>query len=149
MHWAPELGFSVEDIENKLWSFTTLSPKKLVSTSCPFVRSSNSDDESSTIIPRRLWSALVSASGIEKDLVWSEASKKKLSALARNIAEFELDVTGKSVYKDEFVKAGGVMLKEITMQTMESKICPGLYFCGEVIDVDGVTGGFNFMNCWR
>jgi predicted flavoprotein YhiN len=134
---------------------TTLSPKKLVSSSCPIIQNkghSNNGDassSSSTIIPRRLWSALVQASGFEKDKIWAEASKKKVGALARNIAEFNLDVTSKSVYKDEFVTAGGVKLKEITMKSMESKKCPGLYFCGEVIDVDGVTGGFNFMNCWR
>lgn len=151
INWAPELGLSVEEIENQMWSMTLMSPKKLVSSACPLIRSSYSNDnvQSSTIIPRRLWSALVLASGFEKDLVWGDAPKKKVNVLARNIAEFVLDVTGKSVFKDEFVTAGGVMLKEITMNTMESRKCPGLYFCGEVIDVDGVTGGFNFMNCWR
>ena len=87
-------------------------------------------------------------SGFEKDDIWAEASKKKVGALSRMIAEFNVDVTGKGVFKEEFVTAGGVKLKEITMKTMESKKCEGLYFCGEVIDVDGVTGGFNFMNCW-
>jgi predicted Rossmann fold flavoprotein len=154
VHWAPELGSSVEEIEDRLWSMTTYSPKKLVSSACPLIRNSvkrddDGDQSSSTIIPRRLWSSLVKASGFEKETIWAEAPKKKVNALARNIAEFPLDITGKSVFKDEFVTAGGVMLKEITMKTMESKKCQGLYFCGEVIDVDGVTGGFNFMNCWR
>lgn len=151
VNWIPELGLSVGEIENQLWSMTTMSPKKLVASSCPFIRKSSNGDgqESSTIIPRRLWSALVRASGFEKDKVWAEAPKKKVGALAKNLVEFALDVTGKSTFKDEFVTAGGVKLKEITMKTMESKKCSGLYFCGEVIDVDGVTGGFNFMNCWR
>ena len=74
--------------------------------------------------------------------------KKKVAVLARMISQFVLNVTGRGVFKEEFVTAGGVSLKEITMKTMESKKCPGLFFCGEVIDVDGITGGFNFMNCW-
>lgn len=149
--WAAELGLTVGEIEKQLWSLTTMSPKKLVSSSCPLLRRDDtitSDSQSTTIIPRRLWNALVVHSGIETDTIWAELSKKKVGALARNIAEFNLDVRGKSVFKDEFVTAGGVMLKEITMKNMQSKKCPGLYFCGEVIDVDGVTGGFNFMNCW-
>lgn len=153
INWAPELGLKAEEIEKQLWSMTTISPKKLVISSCPLIRRNvnvkDGDEQSSTIIPRRLWSALVLASGFGKDKIWAEAPKKQVGALARNIAEFNLDVTGKSVFKDEFVTAGGVKLKEITMKTMESKKCSGLYFCGEVIDVDGVTGGFNFMNCWR
>ena len=64
------------------------------------------------------------------------------------VAEFVVDVTSKGVFKEEFVIASGMKLTEITMQTMECKRCGVLYFCGEVIDVDGVTGGFNFMNCW-
>jgi len=154
IHWAPELG-SVMEIEEKLWSMTTLNPKKLISSSYPLTlrgsdstSSSKNDESSSPLLPRRLWSALVLQSGIEQDRVWGEAPKKKVNALARNIAEFALDVAGKSVFKDEFVTAGGIMLKEIKMQTMESKKCSGLFFCGEVIDVDGITGGFNFMNCW-
>ena len=150
IHWAPELGESATEIEKQLWSMTTMSPKKTISSACPLLRRGGGDEKKlSTIIPRRLWSALVLNSGFGADTIWAEAPKKQVSALARNIAEFPLDVTGKSTYKDEFVTAGGVMLKEITMKTMESKKCPGLYFCGEVIDVDGVTGGFNFMNCWR
>ena len=148
IHWAPEAGETVEEIEKQLWSMTMMSPKKMVSSACPIIRKGN-DEKSSTIIPRRLWSALVLNSGFEADTIWAEASKKKVGCLARNIAEFNLEVTGKSIFKDEFVTAGGVTLKEITMKTMESKKCAGLYFCGEVIDVDGVTGGFNFMNCWR
>jgi len=68
--------------------------------------------------------------------------------LAKNIAEFEIPIEGKSTFKEEFVTCGGIPLKQINMKSMESKICNGLFFCGEIIDVDGVTGGFNFMNCW-
>ena len=108
----------------------------------------SSGSKSKVVIPKRLWSALVLESGLTREMTWSEANKKQVGKLSRSIAEFVVDVTGKGVFKDEFVTAGGVSLKEINMKTMESKKHPGLYFCGEVIDVDGVTGGFNFMNCW-
>mmetsp|Transcript_11543 Transcript_11543/g.14308 ORF Transcript_11543/g.14308 Transcript_11543/m.14308 type:complete len:104 (+) Transcript_11543:663-974(+) len=81
-------------------------------------------------------------------MIWAETSKSRVRALARSIAQLELRVTGKATFKEEFVTAGGVPLKEIDLRSMMSKRCPGLFFCGEVIDVDGVTGGFNFMNCW-
>lgn len=142
IHWAPEFG-SAQDIEDRLWLMTSLSPKKSVSSVCPLM-----DTNGASVIPRRLWSAIVMESDINKDATWAETSRKKIGILSRNIAEFVVDVTGRGVFKEEFVTAGGVDLKEITMKTMESKICPGVFFCGEIIDVDGITGGFNFMNCW-
>ena len=68
--------------------------------------------------------------------------------LATLIADCRIEVTGKDVFKEEFVTAGGVDLKQVDMRTMQSKLVNGLYFCGEVLNVDGVTGGFNFLNCW-
>ena len=138
---------------------TTASPKRAVASGCPLLKrtgdgdkygeyDSDSTDGSQSVIPKRLWSALVLESGFEKGAVWGEAPKKKVAVLARMILQFMLNVTGRGVFKEEFVTAGGVSLKEITMKTMESKKCPGLFFCGEVINVDGITGGFNFMNCW-
>jgi predicted Rossmann fold flavoprotein len=147
VHWAPEFGNAM-DIETQLWKMKGVTPKRNVASSCPLINNPNDDDNTSPVIPRRLWSALARESGFEKDDIWAEVSKKKVGTLSRMIAEFNVDVTGKGVFKEEFVTAGGVKLKEITMKTMESKKCEGLYFCGEVIDVDGVTGGFNFMNCW-
>lgn len=88
------------------------------------------------------------ASGFQLDAAWGNASKKLVHKLATNLIAFPLDFSGKGTFKDEFVTAGGVSLTEIDMKTMESKICPGLFLCGEVIDVDGITGGYNFMNCW-
>jgi predicted Rossmann fold flavoprotein len=146
IHWAPEFGSS-QNIEETLWRMTSISPKKTVSSVCPLLIQ-DEEGTSTSAIPRRLWSALCSDCDIDKSTVWGEASKKKIAALSRNIAEFKADVTGKGVFKDEFVTAGGVSLKEINMKTMESKLVKGLYFCGEVLDVDGVTGGYNFMNCW-
>ena len=142
VHWAPEFG-STQEIESRLWSMTSMAPKRAVSSACPLM-----DESGSSVIPKRLWVALVADSGFEKETLWAEAPKKKVGVLARMITEFVVDVTGKGVFKEEFVTAGGVSLKEITMKTMESKRCPNLYFCGEVVDVDGITGGYNFMNCW-
>lgn len=142
VHWAPEFG-SAENIEQILWKLTMTAPKRVVSTVCPLILS-----DGSTAIPKRLWTALVISSGFEQTTVWSAAPKKKVRVLSQMISNFVVDMTGKGTFKDEFVTAGGVSLKEIVMNTMESKKCPSLYLCGEVIDVDGVTGGFNFMNCW-
>lgn len=143
IHWAPELGTS-EDITNALWQFTSLSPKRFVATSCPLMR----QDGSTAAIPKRLWQAFCRESGLDEDITWAAAPKKSVRALAQMMSECVIHVTGKGVFKEEFVTAGGVSLKEIDMRTMESKSCPGLFLCGEVIDVDGITGGYNFMNCW-
>ena len=142
IHWAPSLGTS-QQIADALWKCTSLSPRKAVATICPLTL-----PEGGSAIPRRLWSSMVLASGMDSDTVWAEAPKKKVQALARMVAEFALQVTAKGVFKEEFVTAGGVALKEVDMKSMQSKQLPGLFFCGEVLDVDGVTGGYNFMNCW-
>jgi predicted Rossmann fold flavoprotein len=142
VNWAPELG-SAEELTEKLCQFSTISPKRAVATVCPLSR-----DGEESAIPKRLWSAMVAESGLDREIKWCEAPKKKLNALARLMCEHDLEVTGKGVFKEEFVTAGGVSLKEIDMKTMASKLCPGLFLCGEIINVDGVTGGFNFMNCW-
>ena len=142
VHWAPGFG-STEDIESSLWSMTVSSPKKMVSSTCPLL-----GPDGSSIIPRRLWSAIVSESGIDKELRWCDAPKKKVRKLAHCISEFEVDVTGKGVFKEEFVTAGGISLNEVNMKKMESKKCPGLFCCGELLNVDGITGGYNFQNCW-
>lgn len=139
INWAPDFG-SVEDIEVKLWGLTRSSPKRNISSSCPLLLPDNT-----SIIPRRLWSSLVSASGIESSKIWGEASKKNVRKLAQMICQCPINVTGKGVFKEEFVTAGGVSLKDIDMTNMGSKRCKGIFACGEVIDVDGVTGGFNFM----
>jgi predicted flavoprotein YhiN len=68
--------------------------------------------------------------------------------LAQELRQGKYEVTGKGVFKEEFVTCGGVNLKEVEFKTMESKVCPGLYFAGEILDVDGITGGFNFQNAW-
>ena len=96
----------------------------------------------------RLWEQLVLAAGIVRDTRWSALTRTQAHALAQQILRSEFLVTAKSLNKDEFVTCGGVKLGEVNFQTMESKICPGLFFAGELLDIDGVTGGFNFQAAW-
>ena len=96
----------------------------------------------------RLWEQLVLAAGIVRDARWAALTRAQSQALARQIMRSEFSVTGKSLNKDEFVTCGGVKLGELNFQTMESKLCPGLFFAGELLDIDGITGGFNFQAAW-
>lgn len=100
------------------------------------------------VLTNRLWERLCLLSKIDVDLNWASAKKQQLNALIQHLVNHQLKVKGKTTFKDEFVTAGGVDLKEIDMQTMQCKKIPGLYFVGEVINVDGITGGFNFQNAW-
>ncbi len=99
-------------------------------------------------IPKRLWGRLVQASGILPDQKWADVSKKQLQELARELTAGEFLVEGKSTFKEEFVTAGGIDLKEVNFKSFESKLHPGLYFAGEILNIDAITGGFNFQNAW-
>ncbi len=99
-------------------------------------------------IPKRLWANLVNASGIAKDEKWADVTKYKLQNLANQLTNGKFMVEGKSTFKEEFVTAGGIDLREINFKTFESKIHKNLFFAGEVINVDAITGGFNFQNAW-
>jgi predicted Rossmann fold flavoprotein len=99
-------------------------------------------------IPKRLWQSLVTFIGIDSKMVWADLSKKSLNNLLIELLQGEYLIKGKGVFKEEFVTCGGVNLSEIKFKTMESKKCPGLFFAGEVLDIDGVTGGFNFQSAW-
>lgn len=99
-------------------------------------------------LPGRLWEQLVGMAGIDAAVRWSGLPAKKLRALARVLKAGEFPVTGKSTNKDEFVTCGGVRLREVDFKTMESRLVPGLHFAGETLDLDGVTGGFNFQAAW-
>lgn len=96
----------------------------------------------------RLWTKLVAAAGIAPDTRWSALGGAAQHRLIQQLRRGEFKVSGKSLNKDEFVTCGGVKLSEVDFRTMQSKVCPGLFFAGEVLDVDGVTGGFNFQNAW-
>ncbi|MET6991321.1 NAD(P)/FAD-dependent oxidoreductase [Sediminicola arcticus] len=99
-------------------------------------------------IPKRLWVNLVKAAGISDSTKWADISKNDLQELTGQLTRSEFIVDGKSTFKEEFVTAGGIDLKEINFKTYESKMVPGLYFAGEVMNVDAITGGFNFQNAW-
>ena len=96
----------------------------------------------------RLWEQLVLTAGIPRDARWSALTKAQAHKLAHQILRSEFSVAGKSLNRDEFVTCGGVKLDEVNFQAMESKLCPGLFFAGELLDIDGVTGGFNFQAAW-
>ena len=99
-------------------------------------------------LPSRLWEQLVVASGVARDTRWAALSGAAQHRLIQQLLRSEFPVTGKSLNKDEFVTCGGVKLNEVNFKTMESRICPGLFFAGEVLDIDGITGGFNFQAAW-
>jgi predicted Rossmann fold flavoprotein len=99
-------------------------------------------------LPRRLWEFHCLISGIDNNKPWAEVKNKDLARLATNITAQQFRMEGKTTFKEEFVTCGGVSLKEIDFKTMQSRIVPGLYFCGEVLNIDGITGGFNFQSAW-
>lgn len=99
-------------------------------------------------MPQRFWERLVVAAGIGATTPWTNVGNAGIAALAAQVGAAEFAVSGKSTNKDEFVTCGGVRLREVEFRTMESRLCPGLHFAGEVLDIDGVTGGFNFQAAW-
>ncbi len=96
----------------------------------------------------RLWEQLVLAAGIARETRWASLTRAQVHSLTQQLARSEFAVTGKSLNKDEFVTCGGVRLSEVDFKTMESRVCPGLFLAGELLDIDGVTGGFNFQAAW-
>jgi predicted Rossmann fold flavoprotein len=129
-------GYSVQDTAEMLDEIAQQHPKKVVRTNAQFD------------FPARLWQRLVAVADIPDDRRFGELSKKMKNKLVVEIAQGRYQVTGKSTFKDEFVTAGGVDLDEVDFQRFESKIHPNLFFAGEVLDIDAVTGGFNFQAAW-
>lgn len=125
-----------DDIEKKLKDLKQEHAKKSVSRKSPFE------------LTNRLWESLVLASGIEAETKWADLSKIQLQNLANQLTNETFQVNGKSTFKEEFVTAGGIDLKEINFKTMESKLHENLYFAGEIVNIDAITGGFNFQNAW-
>ncbi len=134
VNWLPEMH--VEEISAGLAERRQSQPAKLIVNSPP------------ASLPARLWEQLVLATDIPRSTRWSELSRAQQHSLVQKITRTEFAVTGKSLNKDEFVTCGGVRLNEVNFKTMQSRVCPGLYFAGELLDVDGVTGGFNFQAAW-
>lgn len=99
-------------------------------------------------LPKRLWQSIVKAAGIAETLTWAETTRENFQNLANQLTAAIFEVNGKSTFKEEFVTAGGVDLKEVNFKTFESRVCKNLFFAGEVLDIDAITGGFNFQNAW-
>jgi len=95
-----------------------------------------------------LWEFLVYKAGISDATIWADFSSKELNRLSEIIYSDKYTVSGKTTFKEEFVTCGGVSLKEVDFKTMQSKVVPNLYFAGEVLDIDALTGGFNFQAAW-
>ena len=134
VNWLNEITY--EEAEEKLKDLKHEHSKKVVSKKSPFE------------FPNRLWEKLVLAASISEDVKWADLNKKQLLNLAQQLTQGEYQVNGKSTFKEEFVTAGGIDLKEINFKTMESKLHPNLYFAGEIVNIDAITGGFNFQNAW-
>jgi predicted Rossmann fold flavoprotein len=134
VNWLPHLG--AEALAAALQSRRNAHPARLV-VNVPLAP-----------LTARLWEQLVLAAGIPGDTRWAALSRAGRHALVQQLHRTELPVTGKSLNQDEFVTCGGVRLGEVNFKTMESRLCPGLHFAGELLDVDGLTGGFNFQAAW-
>jgi predicted Rossmann fold flavoprotein len=100
------------------------------------------------VLPNRLWEFLLLQSGINTEMRWADLPAKEQNKLIKNLCAFECNVKGKTNFKEEFVTAGGIKLNEVDANTMMSKKVPNLFFAGEILDVDGITGGFNFQHAW-
>ena len=134
VNWLNDVA--TEDVEKNLKELKQEHAKKAVSKKSPFV------------FPNRLWESLVLASSIESETKWADISKIQLQNLAHQLTNSSFQVNGKSTFREEFVTAGGIDLKEINFKTMESKVQENLYFAGEIVNIDAITGGFNFQNAW-
>lgn len=99
-------------------------------------------------LPKRFWLNLLDKHSIDSDKQWSRISNKEITSMSHALVATQLNISGQNRFKDEFVECGGVTLSEVDFKTMQSKVCPGLYFAGEILDVDGITGGFNFQHAW-
>lgn len=134
VNWLPHL--SEDEVRQRLQNAKEADARKLVLASGPFG------------LPQRLWRSLAGHAGAQESTRWADASKALLAGLVREVHAGAYRITGKGVFKEEFVTCGGVSLKEVNFGTMESRVLPGLHLAGEILDVDGITGGFNFQSAW-
>lgn len=139
-------GLQAATAEEWLKEFKSDWAKKNVAKQCPFSQAQGLPVV--VQIPNRLWEKLCASAGIQPDQKWADLSKKQLSQLAQELCHGLFQVNGKSTFKEEFVTAGGIELKEINFKTMQSKLYDNLYFAGEILNIDALTGGFNFQNAW-
>lgn len=130
------LSMRAVDVEEQLEELKTAESKRQISTRAYFD------------LPIRLWKSLVNAAGIPPGQQWSQLSKRQRGALTEQLTAARFNITGKSTNKDEFTTAGGVDLREVDFREFRSKIHPTLFLAGEVLDIDAITGGFNFQAAW-
>ena len=134
INWIPE--YHEKSVGDFLKEIRAIEAKKTVLRTSPFE------------IPRKLWRKLVTAAGIPAELKWADVSNARIGVLTEMLTASEFMVEGKSTNKEEFVTAGGVDLKQVDFKSFRSKLHKGLYFAGEVLDIDAITGGFNFQSAW-
>lgn len=134
VNWTNDFVF--DEVLDELMENKTESPKKTIAKYPQYN------------LTHRLWQQLVKAADISEVLTWADVTKKQLVKLAEQLTQCTFAINGKSTFKEEFVTAGGIELKEINFKTMESKLIENLYFTGEVLNIDAITGGFNFQNAW-
>ncbi len=134
VNWCPDLN--TQQLDERLLHETRNNGKQQISGHGPFG------------LPKRLWLALVNAAGVAADTRWADLGRKQRNALVQRVNTSVFKVCGQAMNREEFVTCGGVNLKEVDFKTMASRTCDGLYLAGEVLDIDGITGGFNFQSCW-
>ncbi len=134
INWVSQIN--PESLRQQVLAVRSQLAKKSIVANCPIP------------IPRRLWERLTVAVGIAPGDRWAELSNKALNQLLQELTQGQFLIRGKGAFKEEFVTCGGVRLQEVDFKTMQSRQCPGLYLAGEILDIDGVTGGFNFQSAW-
>lgn len=134
INWVP--GIKDQEIAAMFQEFRTQIASKKITNSKPFE------------IPQRLWDHFLEEAGISADCRWANLTSKEQNKLVGVLTNSQYSIKGKTTFKEEFVTAGGVSLSAVDANTMMSKLLPGLYFAGEILDVDGITGGFNFQHAW-
>ena len=134
INWLPKLSYTA--LQKSLSDCRYTHAQKLMTNHCPFSLSKN------------LWKKFLLLSGIDQEMRFSALSNKQIEALVQKLHANTYQIDGKTTYKQEFVTCGGVHLPEVNFKTMESRLIPGLHFAGEVLNIDGITGGFNFQNAW-
>lgn len=127
---------SRQDVEQELANLALINPRKQVGTLHPFG------------LPARLWLYLIDKIGVDVTKPWGEIGKKTMNKLVETLVNDQYTIGGKGSFRDEFVTCGGVSLSNIDQNTLESKVCKGLFFAGEVLDIDAITGGFNLQAAW-
>jgi len=134
VNWLPDI--TPDDLGQQIQVIKSEQARRSVESHSPFQ------------LPQRLWKRLVAEAGITREQRWADVSKMQIERLVEELTQGRYTIQGKGIFKEEFVTCGGVDLDEVNFRTMESRRCPGLYFAGEILDIDGLTGGFNFQSAW-